>query len=196
MGMANANSCHGVKRNKEKPRSRRPETREVNALTQVAKAKGVSAYMVMLIGLMVALTGRRRAEVLNLTTFALRDDGIHVVAAKVKKDEPDRMFLIAWSPLLRQLVGEALAMKRSAHGYLFANEEGHPYTDSGLKTMWNRNMNDYVAKGGVRFTAHDLRAYYVTEKSEKGENPEMHRNPATTKRVYDRTRVVKVKPLG
>jgi hypothetical protein len=36
----------------------------------------------------------------------------------------------------------------------------------------------------------------VTEKGEKGENPETHKNPATTKRDYDRTRVVKVKPLG
>jgi integrase len=74
--------------------------------------------------------------------------------------------------------------------------DGHPYTDSGFKTMWARNMSDYVKQGGIRFTAHDLRAYYVTEKGEKGENPETHKNPATTKRVYDRTRVVKVKPLG
>lgn len=196
MGMLTSNPCHGVKRNKEKPRSRRPETHEVNALTQIAKAKGESAYMVMLIGLMVALTGRRRAEILRLTTFAMRDDGIHVVGAKIKKDEPDRTYLVAWSPLLRQLVGDALEMKRTKQGYLFATQDGSPYTDSGFKTLWGRTMTDYVKKGGVRFTAHDLRAYYVTEMSEKGENPETHRNPATTKRVYDRTRTVKVKPLG
>lgn len=87
-------------------------------------------------------------------------------------------------------------MKRGAHDYLFANQEGHLYTDSGFKTMWNRNMQDYVRQGGISFTAHDLRAYYVTEKSAKGENPETHHNPAATKRVYDRTRVVRGKPLG
>ncbi|WP_348699590.1 hypothetical protein [Duganella fentianensis] len=52
-----------------------------------------------------------------------------------------------------------------------------------------------AAGAAPAITTHDLRAYYVTEKGEKGENPETHKNPATTKRVYDRTRVVKVKPL-
>jgi integrase len=196
-GMVAANPCHGVKRNKETPRSRRPETREVNALTQVAKAKGESAYMIILIGLMVAITGRRRAEVMRLTSFALRDDGIHVVDCKTKAGQPERTYLVSWSPLLRELVQEALNMKRSkASGYIFATLDGQPYTDSGFKTMWNRVMHDYAKAGGVWFTTHDLRAYYVTEKGEKGENPETHKNPATTKRVYDRTRVVKVKPLG
>jgi hypothetical protein len=57
-------------------------------------------------------------------------------------------------------------------------------------------MHDYKKQGGVSFTAHDLRAYYVTEKGDLGENTEAQKKPATTKRVYDRTRVVKVKPLG
>lgn len=194
-GMVSGNPCHGVKRNKEKPRSRRPETHEVNALTQLARSRGDSAYMCMLIGLMVAITGRRRAEVMRLTKFALRDDGIHVVDAKTKTGESERTYLVAWSPLLRQLVEEALAMNRG-RDWIFANLDGQPYTDSGFKTLWGRTMTAYVKAGGKRFTAHDLRAYYVTEKSAKGENPETHRNPATTKRVYDRTRTVKVKPLG
>lgn len=194
-GMVASNPCHGVKRNKETPRTRRPETSEVNALTRVAKAKGESAYMIILIGLMVAITGRRRAEVMRLTKFALRDDGIHVVDCKTKTGQPERTYLVSWSSLLRELVGEALAMNRGKD-YIFANQDGGPYTDSGFKTMWNRVMHDYAKSGGKWFTTHDLRAYYVTEKGEKGENPETHKNPATTKRVYDRTRVVKVKPLG
>lgn len=194
-GMVASNPCHGVKRNKETPRSRRPETAEVNALTQVAKQKGESAYMIILIGLMVAITGRRRAEVMRLTKFALREDGIHVVDCKTKTGQPERTYLVAWSPLLRQLVNEALAMNRGKD-YIFANKDGVPYTDSGFKAMWNRVMHDYAKAGGVWFTTHDLRAYYVTEKGQLGENPETHKNPATTKRVYDRTRVVKVKPLG
>lgn len=194
-GMVKSNPCHGVKRNKETPRSRRPETAEVNALTQVAKAKGESAYMIILIGLMVAITGRRRAEVMRLTPFALRDDGIHVVDCKTKVGQPERTYLVSWSPLLRQLVAEAINLNRGKD-YVFANQEGQPYTDSGFKTMWNRVMHDYAKAGGKWFTTHDLRAYYVTEKGEKGENPETHKNPATTKRVYDRARVIKVKPLG
>lgn len=40
-----------------------------------------------------------------------------------------------------------------------------------------------------RFTFHDLRAYYVTlHKAERGSLPDLHANPATTARVYDRTK--------
>jgi integrase len=47
-----------------------------------------------------------------------------------------------------------------------------------------------------RFTFHDLRAYYVTQyKSERGALPDLHANPATTARVYDRTKIVKRRGL-
>ena len=57
-------------------------------------------------------------------------------------------------------------------------------------------MNDFVKTGGERFTAHDLRALYVSEKSMKGEKAETHKSEETTRRVYDRNRVVKVKPIA
>ncbi|MBY4694503.1 hypothetical protein K6W21_10455 [Burkholderia latens] len=45
---------------------------------------------------------------------------------------------------------------------------------------------------GKRFTFRDLRACYVTQyKAERGALPDLHANPATTARVYDRTKVVK-----
>ncbi|MDB5909791.1 MAG: hypothetical protein JWP34_3905 [Massilia sp.] len=95
--------------------------------------------MIILIGLMVAITGRRRAEVMRLTSFALRDDGIHVVDCKTKVGQQERTYLVSWSPFLREIVTAALEMRRStAAGYLFANQEGQPYTDNGFKTMWNR----------------------------------------------------------
>jgi hypothetical protein len=40
--------------------------------------------MIILIGLMVAVTGRRRAEVIRLTNFAVRHDGIYVLDCKTK----------------------------------------------------------------------------------------------------------------
>ncbi len=43
-----------------------------------------------------------------------------------------------------------------------------------------------------RFTFHDLRAYFVTQyKAETGLLPDLHANPGTTARVYDRTKEVK-----
>lgn len=60
--------------------------------------------------------------------------------------------------------------------------------------MWAKIMADWLEEdpNRERFTFHDLRAYYVTLMVESERNPETHANPATTKRVYDRRRVVKV----
>jgi len=196
-GIAKTNPCHGVRRNPEKPRNRRPEIREVNAFLQVAKAKGRSSYMVALIGVMVGVTGRRRAELLELHMSALRDEGIQVESSKIKADEAERTYIVEWTPFLRELVAEARSLPRPVESlFVFTNRSGQPYTDSGFKAMWAKIMAEYVAGGGIRFTAHDLRAMYVTEMLERGQNPETHRNEATTRKVYDRRRRVKVTPLA
>lgn len=62
--------------------------------------------------------------------------------------------------------------------------------------MWAKIMRDFVAQGGERFTAHDLRSYSVSEMMAQGKNPETHKSEATTRRVYDRQRVVNIKPLA
>lgn len=55
-------------------------------------------------------------------------------------------------------------------------------------------MADWVkAPGRERLAFHDLRAYYVTVLVGRDETPETHANPATTRREYDRRRVVKIK---
>ncbi|WP_232428861.1 hypothetical protein [Burkholderia ubonensis] len=47
-----------------------------------------------------------------------------------------------------------------------------------------------------RFALHDLRAYYVTRhKAERGALPDLHANPATTARVYDRAKQGHVIPI-
>lgn len=68
---------------------------------------------------------------------------VHVVDCKTKVGRPECTYLVAWSPLLRQLVNEALAMNRGKD-YISANMNGVPYTDSGFKAMWNRVMHDYA----------------------------------------------------
>lgn len=55
-------------------------------------------------------------------------------------------------------------------------------------------MADFVKAGGERFTDHDLRVMYVTEMVSRDQNPETHKNVATTRRVYDRRRKVKLTP--
>ncbi|MDH0739792.1 DUF4224 domain-containing protein [Achromobacter spanius] len=94
-----------------------------------------------------------------------------------------------------KLLTEAVRLsKKHDTPYVFAARSGAPYSDSGFKANWSKIMADFVANGGERFTAHNLRAMYVTEMVSRNANPETHKNAATTRRVYDRRREVKVKP--
>ena len=197
LGIVERNPCHGVRRNPERPRSRRPTIAEMNALLELARLKGTGSYMIALIAAMVAVTGRRRAEVMRLTLASMTPDGLVGTEVKAKRGQQPRTFLVAWSPTLREIVEQARSLERPATSvYLFASRRGGPYSDSGFKAMWNRLMTEYVATGGLHFTAHDLRALFVTEKLERGEDPKTHKNPATTHRVYSRAATVKVKPIA
>lgn len=57
-------------------------------------------------------------------------------------------------------------------------------------------MKLYEAKTGDRFHAHDLRAMYVSQMLDRGQDPNTHRSEATMRRVYDRRRVIEVDPLA
>ena len=196
-GYVESNPCHGVRRNKELPRSRAVTIEEFQSMLRFAKSKGGSRYMVALIAAMVGLTGRRRAEIIHLKKSDLTAEGIVATESKVKHGNIARKQLISWTPLLRQLIDEA----QEIHGkseWLFPTKEGGSYTDRGFKTMWNRLMNDFIPEGSASpkwFHAHDLRSMYVTEMLDLGLNPNTHKNEETMRRVYDRRRVVSVTPL-
>ena len=197
LGLVESNPCRGVKRNKERPRTRSVRVAEFNAFIAHAKAKGGSAYLVGLIGALTALSGRRRAEILALPLAAMADDGIRCNSAKVRAGDDPRKYLIPWSPLIRQLVAECKAIKRRTPSLvLFPTLDGQPYTDSGFKCLWNRLMHSYVKAGGVWFHAHDLRAMYVSLTLAAGGNPNTHQNEETMRRVYDRREEIKITPLG
>ncbi len=45
-------------------------------------------------------------------------------------------------------------------------------------------------------TFHDVRAFFVTEhKRQRGSLPDLHKDPATTARVYDRSKLVNRRAL-
>lgn len=197
LGLVEANPCRGVKRNKERPRTRAVTVKEFNAFLAHAKAKGGSAYLVALIGAFVAISGRRRAEILFLPSSAITTDGIRCQSAKNKAGEAPRSYLIEWSDLLRTLLAEIRAVPRRVSSLLlFANNDGQPYTDAGFKCLWNRVMTSYAKSGGEWFRAHDLRAMYVSQMLQQGKNPNTHQNEETMRRVYDRRKTVNITPIG
>jgi integrase len=192
LGAVAANPCRGVRRNRERPRTRAVSIGELNQLLEIAQARGGAAHMVALIALMVALTGRRRAEVRELRCESVTYDGVAVIDAK---NRAGRRYLIRWSPLLKRVVEDAGKVRPSAT-YVFPTRTGCPYTDSGFKTEWNKLMGVYQQQTGERFRAHDLRALYVSEMLARGADPATHANTATMRKVYDRRRVIEVQPLA
>jgi integrase len=201
--MAKSNPTLGVSRNKEIPRKRLVSIAEFNDFLEHARKKGSSSYMVALIGCTVAMTGRRRAEILHLTKAALLPEGFKVQDCK----NSARHYLVAWSDILRQIVSEAAGVKqhnsnklRAPSIYLFGTEQtGAPYTDSGFKKLWNVLMHSYAPQGvGTEkwFTAHDLRALYVSEMKQQERDPNTHQKKETMDRVYDRRDLIRVVPLA
>ncbi|WP_294637374.1 hypothetical protein [uncultured Aquabacterium sp.] len=196
-GMVESNPCHGVKRNREKPRNREVGLVEFNAFMQFAKNQSTALYMAALIGATVAISGRRRAELLRLDADALTPEGIDTRDAKTKYYEADRNYLVLWSPLLRQILEEVKRIRPVESRYLFPVRGGRaPYTDQGFKCTWNKLMKAWMKAGGQHFTAHDLRAFYVSRMLDQDRDPNTHRNEATMRKVYDRRKTVEVSPLA
>lgn len=206
-GLVKENPCVGVPRNRERPRKRNVTIAELNAFLKCAREANGSLYMVALIGCMVAVTGRRRAEILGLTKAELLPEGIHVKDCKTKFGEPERFYLIGWSDVLRSIVTEAAAIPRlgsdkgrAKTDYLFGTRDrGTPYTDSGFVTVWRRLMHKYAPEGkrsAAWFTAHDLRALYVTNMLKQKRDPNTHKNEQTMRSVYDRDQEIQVSPLA
>lgn len=194
IGAAESNPCKGVRRNKERARTRSVSIAEVNTLLQLAEGKGGGMLMVSLIAVTVALTGRRRGEVLGLPVEALTEEGIEVVDTKTRR-YGERRYLVRWSPMLRSVIEKAKGL-RPGTGWVFPTRYGNPYADSSFRREWAVMMNLYHRETGDRFRAHDLRALYVSEMLGRGQNPNTHRSEATMHRVYDRRRVIEVDPLA
>ncbi len=158
-----------------------------------AAKKGPSSHVIGLMAKFIALTGRRRAEFLNLRKTDLGQVGIVVGFATANAGDTLRRGLIEWTPTLRQLFAELAQLDRKARDgksaipesmFVFTNRDGQPYTEQGFKAPWSKIMGDWVEVAGrERFTFHDLRAYYVTVLVGRDENPETHANPATTRRI-------------
>ncbi|WP_244099619.1 hypothetical protein [Burkholderia pyrrocinia] len=103
------------------------------------------------------------------------------------------------TPLLAKLLDRLKAVRGDKDClYVFTTKFGTHYTRDGFKGFWGKLMNEAFEEKVIanRFTFHDLHAYYATQhKNECGALPDLHANPATTARAYDRNKIVKRKAL-
>lgn len=188
-GDLDANPCKQVRRNKETPRTEAPDAGALAGFLEWARPMAPT-----LAGMaeFAALVGARRMEFLRLQWPQVSPEAVRLIRGK-QRGGREVVDIVAMSPALAVLLDALRARAADARiGPVFPTERrNQPYTESGFKTMWARLMARAIAAGvvGRRFTFHDLRAYYATQhKLERGSLPDLHANPATTARVYDRSK--------
>jgi len=196
----NENPCYGVRRNKERPRSRYIDTSEL-ARWKPHAPKWLRGY-----ALLKRLSGARQCEMLSLSKASLADRGIRFEISKTA-----RVKIVRWSWALRRTVDALLALHKPPRRDsddkviefpkppelqpLFVSRSRNAMTSHGFKSAWARSMADYMGAGGKRFRENDIRAKSASDLS-TGRAQELldHASPAITRRTYQRA-PVKVRPL-
>jgi integrase len=185
-GDLDANPCKQVRRNKEQPRTEAPETAVLGAFVDWLVQAGGQRKIIAQMAEFAAYGGNRRIEFLRLTWQQVdRTEGVIRVARAKQRG------VVVWEKIAIGPQMEALLDKIEKTGstYVFCNRGGNPYTSRGFMANWGKWMTEAIKAEVVskRFTFHDLRAYYVTlHRTERGNLPDLHKNPATTARIYDR----------
>lgn len=206
LGVCEANATTGVQPNPEEPRTEAPSPATLaRFLTWMDKQK--PQYRVLgLAAEFAAITGNRKVEFLGLTRDQIDREAGVVCMLRAKQRGKKRETITDVVQITPRLAGlldrlEALsiermqAQRRVRSLYIFPTRSNGAYTASGVKASWNRMITLALKQGALtdatRFTFHDLRAYYVTEhKSTHQALPDLHANPETTARVYDRNKEV------
>lgn len=198
-GDLDANPCKQVRRNKEQPRTEAPETAVLGAFVDWLVRSGGQRKTIAQMAEFAAYGGSRRVEFLRLTWAQVDRAGGVVRVQRAKQRGAVVWEKIAIGPQMADLLdrielhtveqAEQRKRPRPRSEYVFCNRGGNPYSSRGFMANWGKWMAQAVKAGIVsrRFTFHDLRAYYVTlHRTERGNLPELHKNPATTARIYDR----------
>lgn len=146
-----------------------------------------------------SLAGNRKVEFLPLTwpQVDLSAGVIRTVRAKQRGKKREQIVeVVSIGPELKALIVRLKALRVDRECvFVFPTRDGNQYTPEGFKSIWQRivlkSIDQDVIKDGTRFTFHDLRAYYATKhKKDRGALPDLHANPETTARVYDRNKEV------
>ncbi|MEG0921309.1 MAG: tyrosine-type recombinase/integrase [Comamonas sp.] len=199
LGDIDRNPCKEVRRNKERPRTRLVEAQELSAFTDWAMRRGPSAHVLVGMAEFAALAGSRRTEFLKLHWPQVDEEIIRLTRAKQRGETEKREIVFIGDALQ-----EVLDRMRAQPGYnplgavFRAPKTGNPYSESGFKTMWGRLMDAALENRIIekRFTFHDLRAHYTTYYKRRYDTlPDLHADPATTARVYERSSEAKRRSL-
>lgn len=192
-----ANPRKQVRSNKERPRKEAPEPATLVSFLKWARERKGQAQILAGMAEFAALTGNRRVEFLDLHWPQVGD--VEVRLMRGKQRDRQVVEVVGISPALANLFVRLRSLATNDKlGAVFPNRAGNAYTEHGFKAMWSKLVAKALDEKAIdkRFTFHDLRAYHVTQhKVQRGALPDLHANPGTTARIYDRTREVKRKSL-
>jgi len=181
---------------------------DLSLAREVGKRLGPSQQIVALALQTAYLCVRRSVEVRDLTRDGLTDEGIVWVSGKTAKRNAKLQVLIEWSPDLRAVIDEALAVDRGREltgPFIFGTLRGERCTKGGWKSVLKVLMDACAAEAearGVafeRFSLQDLRPKGVSDKLEDGAedvlDATLHTSERMVRQVYDRRRTRSAKPV-
>lgn len=204
LGVCTVNATIGVEPHESEARTEAPsETVLANFLAWLMK-QTLQRQIIGMAAEYASLAGNRKVEFLTLTWPQVdRDAGlIRTIRAKQRgKKRTQIVEVVTISPALDALLTRLLAIRPDKERLcVFPTRDGNPYTDHGFKTLWQRcvlaAIEAKVLTAENRFTFHDLRAFYASKhKRDLGSLPDLHKNPETTSRIYDRNKEVSRRSL-
>lgn len=198
LGACTANSTIGVEPHGSEPRTTAPKQEVLAKFLDWLTLQTPQRQIIGMAAEYASLAGNRKAEFLTLEWSHVDQKAgeIRLVRAKQRGAKRGQIIeTIAISPLMNDLLHRLrkVSFERGIDClYVFPTRDNNAYTHRGFKTLWQRCIDQALVEKVLtkdnRFTFHDLRAYYVTmHKKQRGHLPDMHSNPATTARVYDRS---------
>ncbi|WP_157633029.1 hypothetical protein [Burkholderia ubonensis] len=205
-GEVETNPCRGIEYNPTRPRQRYVTQDEIELAVEVARSRrsvgdqhASSTYVILALCVKAAyLTVSRPTEMRELHRQSITTDGVEVPIAKRKAGEQQRVKLVMWSPELKAVIDEALALQRTSSVHVFGNTAGQVYTRSGWNTNWSRLMGycekEAQARGVQfeRFALRDMRPAAVTDRQEEGDDRIVdatgHVHERMVRKTYDRRR--------
>ncbi|GJH31398.1 hypothetical protein CBA19CS91_01595 [Paraburkholderia hospita] len=211
IGKLETNPCRGIEYNPTRPRQKVVQLHELDLALEIARSRkskeGDETASIYLIAALCAkaayLTVSRPSEMRELRRQAVTDAGVTVPIGKRKGGQAQKEKLVEWSPELRAVIDEALAIQRTKSLYVFGNTSGQVYTRSGWNSNWARLMKycaEEAQKRGVafeRFTLADMRPTAVTDRKEEGDDritdATGHSDERMVNLVYDRRKQRKVR---
>lgn len=172
------NPVLGIKKHKEKPRSRYVEDLEYDLVYKIAQE---SSYPWLAPMMELAYLCRMRAiEVRSLTDSNLLPEGVFVDRRKDSMNE-----ITVWSPRLRKAISDASKLRKSINkdNLLFVSSSGGSIPKTSFDSAWRRVRNKALENGLTEsFNFHDLKAKGVTDHVDKASGHKSKKMQA----VYDR----------